>query len=119
MRMFRCVRRTWMLPSAALLKESKTVGARRTFIAGTPSWEQLLLARLHLVPVVVAEQVQQPVRERPAPLGADDLRAEDDIAERARYSFRDLVAAVDREREHIGRLVDPKMVALQLAHLVL
>ena len=31
---------------------------------------------------------------------------------------RQRVAAVDREREHVGRLVDPEVLALQRAHLV-
>ena len=73
---------------------------------------------LHLLAVVVAEQVEQPVRQRRAPRLADDRGAEDDVAERARQAFRQLVAAVDREREHVGRLVDPEMLALQLAHLL-
>src|SRR5665213_1717737 len=168
-RMFRCVRTTWMIPSAALLNESKTVGGRRTFIGkpsgaaatllgreqqamqgrrespiagfyrgdrgrgsaprdrGREAWravpggspKQLLLARLHLVSVVVAEQVQQPVRQRPAPFLAHHLRAEHDVAECTRHSFGDVLAAVDRERQHVGRLVDPEVLALQPAHLVL
>src|SRR3954468_1587034 len=62
--------------------------------------------------------MQQPVRERPPPVVADDLGTENDIAERTRYAFRNLVAAVDREREDVGRLVDPEVVTLQAAHLV-
>ena len=51
---------------------------------GGSSREQGRLAGFHLVAVLVAEQVQEAVRERPAPLGADDLRAEHDVAERTR-----------------------------------
>ena len=78
----------------------------------------LLLARLHRRTVVVPEQVQQPVRERRAPRLADDLWAQHDVAERARHAVGQLVAAVDREREHVGRLVDPEVLALQHADLV-
>ena len=86
------------------MNELKTVGARLVLMS-----QVTLLAGLHLGPVVVAEQVQQPVRERPAPLVADDLRADDDVAERARHPVGQLVAAVDREREHVGHLVDPEV----------
>src|ERR671932_578412 len=41
------------------------------------------LLRLHLRPVVVPEQVQQAVHERRPPLVADDLRAENGVAELA------------------------------------
>ncbi len=58
------------------------------------------------------------MRQRRAPRLTDDRGAEHDVAERARQAFRQLVAAVDREREHVGRLVDPEMLALQLAHLL-
>ena len=68
--------------------------------------------------MLVAEQVQQPVHERRPPLLADDLRAEDDVAERARHPVGQLVPPVDREGEHVGRLVDAEVVALQRAHLV-
>src|SRR5438105_5678000 len=80
--------------------------------------EKLLLACFHLVPVVVAEQVQEAVRQRPPPLVAHHLRAENDVAEDARHTLVNDLAAVDREREHIGGLVDPEVIALQLAHLV-
>src|SRR3954463_4052939 len=58
------------------------------------------------------------MREGPAPVVADDLRAEDDVAERARHSLRQLVASVDRERQDVGRLVDAEMIPFQPAHLV-
>ena len=35
-RRFRCVRRTWMIPSNAKLNESRIVGARRIVIAEAP-----------------------------------------------------------------------------------
>ena len=77
-RMFRCVRSTWMIPSNAKLKLSTSDGGR----GGRVHCAMHSLSRLHLRPVVVPEQVQQPVHERRAPLVADDLRAEDDVAER-------------------------------------
>jgi hypothetical protein len=52
--------------------------------------------------MLVAEKVQQAVHERPAPRLADDLRAEHDVAERARNPRRQLVEPVDRKREHVG-----------------
>ena len=73
------------------------------------------LACLHRVAVVVPEQVQQAVDERRAPRVADDVRAEHDVAERARDAGRHLVAAVEREREHVRRLVDAEVLALQRA----
>ena len=76
------------------------------------------LARLHLGTVVVAQEVEKAVRERRAPGVADDLRAEDDVAELAGNAGGERVAAVDREREHVGRLVDAQVLALQRAALV-
>ena len=73
-----------MIPSNAKLKLWRSDGCA---LAGHRA-DVLLLARLHLVAVVVAEQVEEPVDERPAPLLADDLRAEDDVAERARHARR-------------------------------
>src|SRR5829696_9367585 len=70
------------------------------------STEQLLLARVHLEAVVVPQQVQQPVHERPPPLLADDVGTEDDVAELARHRVGQRVTAVDREREDVRRLVD-------------
>ncbi len=99
-------------PSNAKLKLSSSDGARRRAHRST---------RLPLPPsrpVVVAEQVQQPVHERRPPGLADDLRAEDRVAELARQPSAQRVAAVDREREHVGRLVDPEVLALQRADLV-
>ena len=83
-----------------------------------PRSEDLALAPFHLVAVVVAEQVQDPVHERPPPLVADDLRADDDVAERPRDAFGQLVEAVDREREHVRRLVDAEVLGLERADLV-
>src|SRR4051794_9593483 len=82
------------------------------------STEQLPFARLHLGAVVVAEEVQKPVDERPVPVVSDDRGAEDDVAELAGNPVRQRVAAVDREREHVRGLVDAEVLALQLAHLV-
>src|SRR4051794_30170276 len=66
------------------------------------STEELLLARIHSGAVVVSEQVQQPVHERPAPLVADDLGTQDDVTELARHAVRQRIAAVDRERQDVG-----------------
>ena len=41
---------------------------------------QLALPPFHLRPVVVAEEVQESVDERPPPVGSNDLRAEDDVS---------------------------------------
>ncbi len=49
--------------------------------------QEFTLAGFHRLTVVVAEQVQQPVRQRPPPLGAHDLWAQDDVAERARNAL--------------------------------
>ena len=76
------------------------------------------LARLHLISVLVAEQVQQTVDERGAPAVADDLWAEDDVAEHARYPCRQLVPAVDREGEDVRDLVDAEVRPLQRLDLV-
>src|SRR5215469_5506978 len=56
--------------------------------------------------------------EWPLPLVPDHLRADDDVAEGARHPLRNRVAAVDREREDVGHLVDRQMLALQRAHLL-
>ncbi len=56
--------------------------------------------------------------ERRPPLGAHHRGAEDDVSERARLPLREVVAPVEREREHVGRLVDSEMLALELAHLL-
>ena len=56
--------------------------------------------------------------EGPAPLVADDVRAEHDVAERTRLAGRERLEPVDREGEDVGRLVDPEVLALQRAHLV-
>src|SRR5271154_3160691 len=61
--------------------------------------------------------MEQPMRERRAPLGADALRAEDHVAERAWNALGELVASVDRKRKDICRLVDHEGLALQLPHL--
>ena len=46
--------------------------------------------------------------ERGPPLLADDLRAENDVAELARHAVGSSLAGVDREGEDVGRLVDPR-----------
>src|SRR6186997_2729256 len=79
---------------------------------------QLRLASLHLGAVVVAEQVQEPVDERGAPRVADDLRAEDGVAELTWHASGELVPPVDREREHVRGLVHSEVIALQRTHLV-
>src|SRR5204863_4498442 len=51
------------------------------------------------------------------PCVARDLGTHEDVTELARDSRRQLVAAVDRKREHVGRLVDAEMFALQATDL--
>ena len=111
-RMFRCVRSTWMIPSKATLKLSRIEGGRRPGAGLIAAASRIARSRRSIVVAVVEpEQVQDPVDERPAPLLADDLRADDDVAERPRDAVRQLVEAVDREREHVGRLVDAEVLA--------
>jgi hypothetical protein len=75
-----------------------------------------LLVPFHVLPVLVAEKVQEPVHEGPPPLGADELGAENDVAELARDALGELVPPVDRKREDIGGLVDPQVAVLELPH---
>ena len=75
--------------------------------------QDLLLAALHRVAVVEAEQVENAVDERPTPFVTDDLRAEDDVAQRPRHAVGQLVEAVDRERQDVGGLVDAEMLCLE------
>src|SRR6476646_11216632 len=77
-----------------------------------------MLLGLHLGAVLVAEQMQETMHERLPPGLAGDLRAENRVAELAWHPFRQALAAVDRKREHVGRLVDIQMLALQRADLV-
>src|SRR2546423_654981 len=46
------------------------------------------------------------------------IGSNDDVVELARQARRELLAAIDREGERVRRLVDPEMVALQLANLL-
>src|SRR4029450_3729604 len=48
----------------------------------------------------------------------DDLWAKHRVSELARKARRELVAGVDREREHVSHLVDPQVLALERPHLV-
>src|SRR5262249_16779986 len=68
--------------------------------------------------VVVADEMQHCVDERRTPCVADDLRAHDDVAELARQTLGQVVERVDRERQRVGRLVDPEMLLLERAALV-
>src|SRR5947207_1974674 len=68
--------------------------------------------------MVVADEVQHRVHQRPAPVVAGHLRADDDVAELARQSFRQVVERVHRERERVRRLVDPEMLELQRSALL-
>src|SRR5215210_5860711 len=79
----------------------------------TASAPEPALATAHLVAVVVAEQVEQPVDERALPGRADHLGTQHHVAELTGHGGRKLLAAVDREREHIRRLVDSEVVSLQ------
>ena len=49
------------------------------------------LSRLHFLAVVVTEEVEEAVSERPLPVVAHHLRAENDVPERPRNAFRHLV----------------------------
>ena len=69
--------------------------------------------------MVVPEEVQEAVDEWPAPLVLHDLRADDDVAELPRHAVGQLVPAVDREGEDVGRLVDAEVLTLQGTDLVL
>src|SRR5687767_2923584 len=71
------------------------------------------LSRLHLRPVIVPEQMEQRVDQRPAPGLPHDFWADDRVTELSRESVGHLVPLVDRERKHVSRLVDPQVVALQ------
>jgi hypothetical protein len=62
--------------------------------------------------------VQHGVHKRGAPCVSDNLRTEHDVAELARNSRRQRITAVDREGERICFLVDPEMLALEIADLV-
>ena len=77
-----------------------------------------LLACLHIGPVVVPDEMEQRMDERLPPVRADDVRADDDVAELARQAVRQLVEAVEREGERVGRLVDAEVLALQRAALL-
>src|SRR5262245_23765988 len=68
--------------------------------------------------MVVAEQVQDAVHDRAAPGVADDIRADHEVAELPRQPFGQLLARVERKREHVGRFVDAEMVALEGAALL-
>src|SRR5438093_7502212 len=57
------------------------------------------------------------VHERCAPRVADDLRAQDDVAELPWNSLRHGLAAVDRKSERVGLLVHAEMVPLERADL--
>src|SRR5439155_24216657 len=68
--------------------------------------------------MLVAEQVEERVHERLPPGRADDLGTDDRVAQLAWQAGRKLLAPVDRKGQDIGRLVQPEVFALQLAHLV-
>src|SRR5256885_15668393 len=72
----------------------------------------------HLGPVVVADEVQEPVHERLPPGLADDLRAQDRVTELARQPGLERLTRVDRKGEHVGHLIDAQVVPLEGAHLV-
>ena len=76
------------------------------------------LSRLHLRPVIVPEQVEERMDERSPPLLSHDLRTDDRVAELPRRPVGHSFALVDRECEHVGRLVDPEVLALQTPDLV-
>ena len=68
--------------------------------------------------MVVAEEVQQTVYERPTPTVADNLRAQDDVSESARDAGGQLVTSVDGKREYVGLLVDTEVLRLERPDLV-
>jgi predicted TIM-barrel fold metal-dependent hydrolase len=76
------------------------------------------LPGFHLGAVVIANQVQHGMNQRPAPGVAHDLRADDDVAQLPRHSGRDRLAAVDRKGERVRLLVDAEMLALEVADLI-
>jgi len=76
------------------------------------------LAPLHLGSVLEAEEMQETVHERCAPPLSDDLWTQDRVAELARDAGLQRLAAVDGERENVGRFVDAEMLVLQLPDLV-
>ncbi len=88
------------MPSIAKLKLSRRDIALRRLT-------RTLFPLLHLRSVPVAEQMQQSVHERSSPCVPGDLRAHDGISELARQPRRQVVAAVDGERQHVRRLIDP------------
>ncbi len=108
---------TFGLP-ASPTKPARVIVARRSrwSLAGGPSaCITAALERQHLPRVgfvVVAAEVQNAVDRRPAQIGGL-LGADDDVTELARAG--DPLDAVDREREHVGRLVAAAVLAVQLA----
>ena len=76
------------------------------------------LPRFHLGAVVVPDEMQDGVDERPLPLFSNDLRAHHDVAELARQPVGQIVERVERERERVGRLVDLEMLELERAALL-
>ena len=101
--MFRCVRSTWMIPSNAKLKLSMIEGGRRGALIGAPPLAPPSRGRGRSRAGAAGR-----ARAARASASPDDLRAQDDVAERARQARGQLVAAVDREREDVRRLVDPR-----------
>src|SRR6266540_2597136 len=62
--------------------------------------------------------MEQPVHEWATPLVADNVGAQHHVTKRARNARRQLVAAVDRKREHIRRLINSEVLSLQHTHLL-
>src|SRR5512142_2390903 len=63
--------------------------------------------------MVVTDEVKKRMDQRRAPLGADHVRADDDVAELARHASGQRGEPVDREGERIGRLVHTEMLLLE------
>src|SRR6266508_2530619 len=115
MRMFRCVRSTWMMPSKAKLALSIRFGARRGRVL-------IRLPRARAPPSRGRARSRADAGGRARAASASRRRrpgGRGHVTERARNPFGNLVAPVDREREHVGRLVDPEVVALEVADLFL
>src|SRR5262249_21695362 len=76
------------------------------------------LARLHLGAVLVADEVKHGMHEWRAPRVTHDLRTQHDISELPWHARRHRLAAGGRKRQHVRLLVDPAVLALELADLV-
>ena len=68
--------------------------------------------------MVVPDQVENGMHERPAPRLAHHLGTQDDVAELPGHAIGKLVTSIDRKCERVCFLVDPEVVTLQGADLL-